>query len=54
MSAAPRQSRLELDAALRCPLSRPEAEALVALLTGRRPVAPPRMRCSTTLRRPWC
>ncbi|HWL84084.1 MAG TPA: hypothetical protein VNR89_24260 [Roseomonas sp.] len=41
MSAAPRQSRLELDAALRCPLSRPEAEALVALLTGRRPVAPP-------------
>lgn len=38
---APRQSRLELDAALRCPLPRPEAEALVALLTGRRPTTPP-------------
>ncbi|MDJ0390397.1 hypothetical protein QMO56_19980 [Roseomonas sp. E05] len=41
MSAAPRQSRLELDAALRCPLPRPEADALVALLMGRFPAAPP-------------
>ncbi|MXP65547.1 hypothetical protein E0493_19550 [Roseomonas sp. M0104] len=41
MSPVPRQARLELDAALRCPLPRPEAEALVALLTGRRPAAPP-------------
>lgn len=36
-----RQSRLELDAALRRPLPRPEAEALVRLLAGRRPEAHP-------------
>lgn len=41
MSAPLRQSRLELDAALRCPLPRQEAEALVALLMGRRPAQPP-------------
>jgi len=41
MSPAPRQSRLELDVALRCPLPRPDAEALVALLMGRSPAAPP-------------
>lgn len=40
MSAAPRQARLELDAALRQPLPRPEAEALVALLCGRAPRHP--------------
>ncbi|MDQ1077503.1 hypothetical protein [Pseudoroseomonas cervicalis] len=37
MSAAPRQARLELDAALRQPLPRDAAEALVALLAGRLP-----------------
>lgn len=37
----PRQARLELDARLRRPLPRPQAEALVALLLGRPPVAPP-------------
>jgi hypothetical protein len=36
-----REARLELDAALRHPLSMPEAEALVALLRGRRPDRPP-------------
>lgn len=36
-----REARLELDAALRCPLPRAEAEALVALLTGRAAPAHP-------------
>lgn len=39
MSLAFRESRLELDAALRRPLPRHEAEALVALLCGRPPAA---------------
>jgi hypothetical protein len=38
MSTALREARLELDAPLRRPLPRSEAEALVALLLGRRPV----------------
>lgn len=37
MTAPPRQARLELDAALRRPLPRDAAEALVALLAGRLP-----------------
>jgi len=38
MSPAPREARLELDAALRRPLPRHEAEALVALLCGHAPM----------------
>lgn len=41
MSRPERQARLELDAPLRRPLPRAEAEALVALLMGRLPARPP-------------
>lgn len=41
MSRPERQGRLELDAPLRRPLPRPDAEALVALLTGHAPARPP-------------
>lgn len=40
MIATQREARLELDAVLRRPLPRPEAEALVSLLLGRRPAGP--------------
>ncbi|WBV45462.1 hypothetical protein [Pseudoroseomonas cervicalis] len=49
MSGAPRQARLELDAALRHPLPRDAAEALVALLGGRAPHPAP---CHPLFQRP--
>ncbi|MFC4169094.1 hypothetical protein [Teichococcus aestuarii] len=41
MSLPERHARLELDAPLRRPLPRPDAEALVALVMGRLPARPP-------------
>ncbi|MFC7611496.1 hypothetical protein [Teichococcus aestuarii] len=46
MSLPERHARLELDAPLRRPLPRPDAEALVALVMGRLPARPPAHPCS--------